>query len=266
MAQTLRDRRPLIGITGPRLQAAQIRSTPEILLGADVDSHYTYYPTAVAAAGGLPVHLTREGDPEDLVARLDGLVIAGGQDVDPRFYGRQPTAVTSRLDPVRDRFEAALILAAIERGIPVVGICRGAQLMNVALGGTLVIDLVARQEIEHARWIYPPDLATHEVFCRVGTLAREIYGEEISVNSFHHQAIGDLGRGVAAAAVASDGTIEAIEIGGADAIGVQWHPEMLGEPDGTFEWLVSRARNMKGLLGPVERRSDEHCSQAGLPN
>jgi putative glutamine amidotransferase len=266
MAQTPDHHRPLIGITGPRLQAAQIRSTPEILLAADVDSHYAYYPTAVAAAGGLPVHLTREGDPEELIARLDGLVIAGGQDVDPRFYGRQPTAVTSRLDPVRDRFEAGLILAAIEHGVPTVGICRGAQLMNAALGGTLVIDLVAQQEIEHARWIYPPELATHEVFCRAGTLAGEIYGEEISVNSFHHQAIGELGRGVAAAATANDGTIEAIEIEGADAIGVQWHPEMLSDPDATFDWLVSRARNLKGPAGPMERRIDEHCSQAGLPN
>ena len=266
MVQTPGNHPPLIGITGPRLQASQIRSTPEILLGAEVDSHYAYYPAAVAAAGGLPVHVSREGDPRELIRRLDGLVVAGGQDVDPRFFGRQPTAVTSRLDPVRDRFEAGLILAALEAGVPLVGICRGAQLLNVALGGSLVLDLVAEQQIEHARWIYPPELATHEVFCRAGTLAREIYGEEVDVNSFHHQAIGDVGSGVAVAATAIDGTIEAIELDGADAIGVQWHPEMLADPDRTFEWLVGRSAKMEGPSRLQERRSDEYCSQAGSPN
>lgn len=237
------DRPPLIGITGPRLLAAEISTTPSILLDARVDSHYAYYPAAVAAAGGMPVHLPRDNDPRELVHRLDGLLIAGGQDVDPRSFGRQPTAITSRLDPGRDRFEADLIRAALEHGIPVLGICRGAQLLNVTMGGSLVLNLLEAQQIEHARWVYPVDHRSHLVTCLAGSAVAEIYGAETMVNSFHHQAIGDLGDRVLATAMATDGTIEAIEIEGGGAIGVQWHPEMLKEPDRIFEWLVGRSTN-----------------------
>ena len=263
MAQGRSRPGPLVGITGPRLQAAEVRSTPGILLGADIDSHYAYYPVAVARAGGMPVHLPRESDPSALVARLDALVVAGGQDVDPRSFGQQPTAMTSRLDPVRDDFEASLILAAIERDIPLLGICRGAQLLNVALGGSLVLDLVAQQEIEHARWIYPPELRTHDVVCRPGSLASAIYGEEVRVNSFHHQAIGELGTGIAVSATATDDTIEAIEVEGVRAIGVQWHPEMLADPDLIFDWLVRGSTSDETPGGRLERSIlNEHYCQA----
>jgi putative glutamine amidotransferase len=234
--------RPLIGITGARLQAAEITTTPPILLHTWVDTHYTYYPEVVARAGGLPVHLPRESDPRDLVSRLDGLIVAGGQDVDPRSYGRQPTPTNSRLDPGRDGFELGLVHAALSLEVPLLGICRGAQLMNVALGGTLVEDLVSVQEVEHTLVLYPPEARVHEVVCAPGSLVHELYGERLHVNSFHHQGIADLGRGIATSGVATDGTIEAIEVEAAAAVGVQWHPEMLpGDADPIFAWLVDRS-------------------------
>ncbi|MFN8215263.1 MAG: gamma-glutamyl-gamma-aminobutyrate hydrolase family protein [Solirubrobacterales bacterium] len=231
---------PLIGITGPRLHAAEIRTTPSILLHAWVDSHYTFYPEAVARAGGLPVHLAREANAAAVIARLDGLIVSGGHDVDPRAYGREPTATTTRLDPGRDAFELALIEAALEAGIPVLGICRGAQLMNIARGGTLHDELINVQQIEHTRIVYPPETRVHPVHCRVGSVLHGLYGEVVNVNSFHHQSIDAVGRDIEVTAVAADDTVEAIEIGSC-AVGVQWHPEMLTEPDPLFDWLVAVA-------------------------
>lgn len=241
---------PLIGITGPRIHAAEITTTPSILLHAWVDSHYTFYPQAVADAGGLPVHLAREADAAAVVARIDGLVVSGGHDVDPRVYGREPTATTTRLDPGRDAFELALIEAALEAGIPVLGICRGAQLMNIARGGTLHDELVTVQQVEHTRIVYPPETRVHPVHCSAGSVLHGLYGEVVDVNSFHHQSIDAVGRDVAVTAVAVDDTVEAIEIGGT-AVGVQWHPEMLTEPDPLFDWLVATAS-----VGFVENRED----------
>ena len=233
---------PLVGITGPRLHAAEIRTTPSILLHAWVDSHYTYYPQAVSRAGGLPVHLAREADATALVARIDALVVSGGHDVDPRVYGSEPTATTTRLDPGRDAFELELIEAALGAGIPLLGICRGAQLMNIARGGTLIDELVNVQKVEHTRIVYPPETRVHPVSCEPGSVLHGLYGEVVDVNSFHHQCIDALGRGVAITALATDGTVEAIEIeSAAGAVGVQWHPEMLAEPDPLFDWLVGAA-------------------------
>lgn len=234
------DRPPLIGITGPRLHAAEIRTTPSILLHAWVDSHYTFYPEAIARAGGLPVHLTREADPAALIGRLDALVVAGGHDVDPRVYGREPTGTTTRLDPGRDAFELALIEAALGAAIPVLGVCRGAQLLNVARGGTLHDELVEVQGVEHTRIVYPPETRVHPVSCEPGSVLHSLYGDSTDVNSFHHQSIDRLGHDVVVTAVAADGTVEAIEIPSATAgaVGVQWHPEMLEEHDPLFGWLV----------------------------
>jgi putative glutamine amidotransferase len=233
--------RPLVGITGARIHAAEIASTPGILLHAFTDAYYAMYPAAVERAGGQPVQVPRENHPAAIAGRLDALVLAGGQDVDPRLYGRRPTAASTRLDPVRDRFELELALAAIQRDIPLLGICRGAQLLNVALGGTLIDDLACEQEIEHAVVLYPPDARVHEVQLSDGSLLREICGETVSVNSFHRQGIGDLGARVHATGFAPDGVIEGIEVAGARAVGVQWHPEMLSEIDPLLIWLIDQA-------------------------
>jgi putative glutamine amidotransferase len=232
---------PLVGITGPRLHAAEIATTPPILLHAWADVHYTFYPQAVSLAGGLPVHLPREGDPAALVARLDALVVAGGQDVDPRRYGRQPTVRSTRLDPDRDEFELSVVRAALAANVPLVGVCRGAHLLNVACGGTLIDDLEAVQRIEHTLVLYPPERRVHDVRLSPGTTAHRVYGDAVRVNSFHHQATDELGDGVVPSGVAPDGVIEAIEVAGARAVGVQWHPEMLAGVDPLFRWLVSSA-------------------------
>jgi putative glutamine amidotransferase len=233
--------RPLVGITGPRIHAAEIRSTPPILWHAFMDTYFAHYAEAVTRAGALAVQLPRDNDPEELVARLDGVVIGGGQDVDPRLYGSQPTAASTRIDPVRDAFEIRLILAALDQRIPLLAVCRGAQLLNVALGGTLLEVAAESQLIEHAVVVYPPNAQVHAVEFEPGTLLAGVYGDRISVNSFHHQGIGRLGEGVCASGRAPDGMIEAIEIPGAPAVGVQWHPEMLDDADPVLDWLVENA-------------------------
>lgn len=248
-------RMPLVGITGPRLQAAEIASTPPILLHAWVDVHYAFYPQIIALAGGVPVHLPRDGDHEALIARLDAVVVAGGQDVDPRRYGRQPTIRSTRLDPDRDDFELAVVRAALAYDVPLVGVCRGAQLLNVARGGTLIDDLEGVQGIEHTLVLYPPERGVHEVRFTPGTIAHDVYGDALPVNSFHHQAIDQPGEGVVSCGHAPDGVVEAIEIAGARAVGVQWHPEMLAGVDPLFRWLVNAATVEEAPAVRLERSS-----------
>ncbi|MBB4660658.1 gamma-glutamyl-gamma-aminobutyrate hydrolase family protein [Conexibacter arvalis] len=255
VAAAARPAAPLVGITGPRLHAAEISTTPQILLHAYCDAHYVFYPQAVARAGGLPVHLPREADPEAVVARLDALVVAGGQDVDPRRYGSQPTPTSSRVDPGRDSFELALIEAALARGLPLLGICRGMQLLNVARGGTLIDDLPPVQAVEHTLVIYPPEVRVHAVELAPGTALHDIYGPRIEVNSFHHQGIGALGAGLAVAGTAPDGIVEAVELPSACAIGVQWHPEMLPGTDPLFHWLLRQATDHEARAARQERRA-----------
>jgi putative glutamine amidotransferase len=181
--------------------------------------------------------------------------VAGGQDVDPRRYGRQPTGRSTRLDPDRDEFELSVVRAALASGVPLVGVCRGAHLLNVACGGTLIDDLAAVQSIEHTLVLYPPERRVHDVRLEPGTAARAVYGDVVRVNSFHHQAVDELGDGVVASGIAPDGVIEAIEVAGARAIGVQWHPEMLAGVDPLFRWLVNTATVENARALHLERSS-----------
>src|ERR671928_85811 len=132
------DARPLIGITGTRARASRVTGMPEVLLSGIIDLHHAPYAHAVAAAGGTPVQIPREVDARALLARLDGLVLSGGDDVDPRRYGARPGTHTTHLDPDRDELELELIRVALEIDLPLLAICRGCQLLNVAHGGTLV--------------------------------------------------------------------------------------------------------------------------------
>jgi putative glutamine amidotransferase len=215
---------------------------PELLLGGIVDLHHTPYPDAIAAAGGTPVQLPREARPEELLRRLDGVVIAGGDDVDPRLYGSRPGLHTTHVDPGRDEFELALIHGALATGLPLLGICRGCQLMNVAAGGTLVEHLPLDEGEAHGQLVYPLHARVHGLRMEPGELLTNLLPGDVRVNSFHHQAVADLGGGVVPLAFAPDGVCEAIRIG-SRALGVQWHPEYLREqPDPVFEWLVEEAR------------------------
>jgi putative glutamine amidotransferase len=181
------------------------------------------YHRLVQRAGGLAALLPPDDRPSaagETVARLDGLVIAGGPDVDPARYGatRDPRTGPPALE--RDAWELALIKAALRRGTPLLGICRGMQLLNVALGGSLLQHLDGHEG--------PPGVfAEHEVTPLPGTqLARSLPGP-VQVRTFHHQAVDRLGEGLRASALAGDGTVEAVELPDADApaLGVQWHPE-----------------------------------------
>ncbi|QEC46357.1 gamma-glutamyl-gamma-aminobutyrate hydrolase family protein [Baekduia soli] len=232
----------LIGITGARARASRVMGMPELLLGGIVDLHHVPYTTAVAAAGGTPVQLTRDARPADLVRRLDGVVVAGGDDVDPRLYGSRPGLHATHIDPDRDAFELELIELALRQNTPLLGICRGCQLLNVVRGGTLVDHLPLDAGEAHGQLAYPLHARVHGLDLVRGELLEHVLPADVGVNSFHHQSVAELGRGVVPIATAPDGVCEAIRIG-SRALGVQWHPEYLREqPDPVFTWLVDAAR------------------------
>ena len=229
-------RRPLVGLTGRRARA-EVLGVPPAFHDAPVDAYLSEYAMSVARAGGLPVHVPQGADTNGLADVLDGLLLSGGDDVDPGTYGGAVMAGVGRLDPERDAFESALLVAMLERDKPVLGICRGAQLLNVVLGGDLVDDLPIGEGVSHASYAYPRAWRRHRVTFEPGSLAQEIYGNEASVNSFHHQAVRRPGVGVQVSGRADDGVVEAIEVDGGLALGVQWHPECLDD-DPAFDWLV----------------------------
>jgi putative glutamine amidotransferase len=232
--------RPLIGVTTSELRASSAGTLrrhgepphPEMALGMT-------YLRAIDAAGGMPVVLPPLGDAETLIDRLDGICLSGGPDLDPVAYGapsRHPELGPT--EPELDAFELALARAADARGLPILGICRGAQALNVARGGTLHQHLPAHRQTE------PATAATHSVHVDEGTRLAGLVGTRpLRVNSFHHQAVDRLGRGLRAVAHAADGTIEAIEAPGPGfVLGVQWHAEgLVHEPRHfvLFEALVA---------------------------
>ena len=200
----------------------------------------------MAACGGLPVELARDADVEGVVARIDGLVLTGGADVDPAVYGQAPDVNLGTIEPARDSWELALLAAAEHRDLPVLCVCRGAQLLNVAKGGTL------RQHVDVAdgdgrpRFDEDGRSVAHGVELADGSLARSLYGEHLDVNSLHHQVI-DQVRGLGHRPVARRcGRGRRAE--GHDVLGVQWHPELLGRPDPAFTWLVESARRRLASL------------------
>ena len=218
------------------------------------------YLSAVERAGGLAVMLPpdrAEGeDPSQLLELIDGLVLAGGADIDPASYGQEAHANTTDTVPERDAFEIALTRAAIERDMPLLGICRGMQLLNVACGGTLVQHLPEHfGHHEHRRVVGSFDGADHDVELRDGTLAMRVVGERRhATKSHHHQGIDRLGEGLEVSGVsAMDGLPEAIELTGARfVLGVQWHPEA-DETSSVVGALVAAAeeaaRGVPGVRG-----------------
>ncbi|MEU0107453.1 gamma-glutamyl-gamma-aminobutyrate hydrolase family protein [Streptomyces sp. NPDC006251] len=195
------------------------------------------YPRLVQRAGGLAAMLPPDA-PEravETVARLDALVIAGGPDVEPVRYGAEREPRTGPPAPERDAWELALIDAALAAGVPLLGICRGMQLLNVALGGTLVQHLDGHAEVVGV-------FGGHPVKPVPGTRYAAIVPEETSVPTYHHQAVDRLGEGLLPSAYAADGTVEALELpsGQGWVLGVQWHPEM-GEDVRVMRALVEAA-------------------------
>jgi putative glutamine amidotransferase len=236
-------RRPLIGISGRRWPASRLAEYfPSSLHDAELDVHFTEYATAVAGAGGLPISLTRDAEVDDVVSRLDGVVISGGADVDPTFYGEAPEDGLGSIEPDRDAWELAVIQSALRQRVPLLGICRGAQLMNVAFGGTLVQHVGRDEGAGHPRFEEDRSIAAHPIMTVPGSLAASLYGPTAQVNSLHHQTLGRVGDGLVASGHADDGVIETVEVPGCAVFGVQWHPEMMkDQPDPALVWLVKSA-------------------------
>jgi putative glutamine amidotransferase len=231
---------PMIGITGQYRYGHEVGRLPAFVGQEPIEVFLSPYIRSVSAAGGTPVLLTREADAESVVERLDGLVLAGGEDVDPRRYGGVPTEFATVLDPGRDAFEVALFEAALAKGIPVLGICRGCQLINVARGGTLISHLSASTGQAHSFYGYPGSHRPQTVEVAEDSKLAKLLGRRVQVNSYHHQAVLTAGEGVVATAHALDGVVEGIEIPGTDVVAVQWHPEMFGG-DPLFDWIVETA-------------------------
>ena len=221
------ESRPTIGIcTALEVASWGLWNRPAALLSYE-------YITAIQAAGGLALMIAPdahiEEDPDEVLDRIDGLILAGGADIDPSAYGAEPHPATVNTVPARDRSEIALARAAIERDMPVLGICRGMQLINVALGGTLrqhVPDEVGHQE--HRRNPGSFEHSDHDVRLLAGSLAARAAGEELhGTKSHHHQAVDRLGEGLVQTGTSVlDELPEAIEAPACRfVLGVQWHPE-----------------------------------------
>lgn len=237
-------RSPLIGVT-TSISVGKNLKRPE---HAFVNSSYLL---AIQQAGGVPLPLPPQlGDRalEELASRLDGLLLTGGGDMDPGVFGESRHPTVYDVSPARDRLETTLARQCMSEGKPIFAICRGIQVLNVALGGSLYQDvasdpgtLIQHQQDNDGR---PRDEPTHSVKMAPGSLLARVLGnEELQVNSLHHQAVKALGKGLVASAHAPDQIIEGIELEDAGAtrfvLGVQWHPEELVSKDSAARNLFS---------------------------
>lgn len=237
--------KPLIGIT------SSIDATDS---GAQKEFLNDSYVQAVERAGGLPVIIPNTADPAlqiEIVKRVDGVIISGGPDMDPRRYGARVSAKVSRIYPRRDAAEFSLIKYVIdETELPVLGICRGIQSINAVMGGDLIVDLPEEGYLIHGMAnIYPRTEEAHDARIEKDSKLFGILGkEELGVNSYHHQAVRTIAPGFRATAYSiPDGVIEAMEIpGDRFVVGVQWHPEEMihhEEQQELFRALVREAAN-----------------------
>lgn len=233
--------KPVVGISShPRV--VETATGPALLHTAS-----RFYVEGVERAGGIPVILPVL-DPDavaDLLPSLSGILLTGGGDVAPSRYGAMPVAETHNVDPLRDAFEISLIRAAIASDMPLLATCRGMQVLNVAMGGSLVqhVPHATGQDHDRAdRW----KEAVHQVKIEPDShLAEALGATQVAVNSIHHQAVDQAAPGTRAVAWAEDDTVEAIEVPGSPhVVAVQWHPELLEdwpEQQGLFRQLVEHA-------------------------
>ncbi len=215
------------------------------------------YINAVKQAGGLPILLPCLAGEADIGTHLDlvhGLLVAGGPDADPVFFGEEPEEGLGNVNPCMDAYEIPIIAMALKRDMPVFGICRGEQMLNIAAGGSVIQHLptTVRRVLKHQQSA-PRSYVTHSIDLAAGTLLSRILGAETTrVKSFHHQAVGRVALGFCVSAVAPDGVIEAIESTEHKfAIGVQWHPECMWDStpnfDVLFDAFVLACRNYEQL-------------------
>jgi putative glutamine amidotransferase len=205
------------------------------------------YVDAVSRAGGIPL-VAPPIDPaaaSAVIAGVRGVLVTGGEDLDPWLFGATPHRALGRVTRSRDAWEIALVKEARTRGVPVLGVCRGIQVLNVALGGTLIQDIPSQctGALAHEQAGSRSD-RTHPIACRAGSRLAELLGPSAMVNSMHHQAVDVPAPGLAVTATAPDGVVEGVEWTDDAwwAVGVQWHPEELDGADGRlFRGLVAAA-------------------------
>ncbi|MFJ9607479.1 gamma-glutamyl-gamma-aminobutyrate hydrolase family protein [Kitasatospora sp. NPDC101176] len=234
-------RRPLIGITSYQDEAAWSvwRQRASLVPQTYVDS--------VARAGGTPVLLPPQpGGVEHLLDALDGLLLAGGPDIDPARYAADADPRTGPPHHARDDWESTLLHAALSRDLPLLGVCRGMQLLNVELGGTLLQHLP-----DGSHQTVPAAFVRHRVDLTEGSRLAAVLGPVTEVSCYHHQAVDRIGAGLRVTGRSTDGTVEALELPDRHfALGVQWHPETDSYDQRIFQALVAACRSAGPVAGP----------------
>jgi putative glutamine amidotransferase len=253
MIMSAKNRRPVIGIPTQTLQSLGGVS-------AEIPPSWVMsqrYIVTLTNAGAIPwlVPLIDDDTLHGIFENLDGVFLPGGADIDPVSYGQDPHPLCDKTDRDRDRVELALAKWAMDEKKPVLGVCRGMQLINLAAGGTLYQDLAEQKHgsIKHDYFpfggqTFRRDFLAHEVEVSPGSRLAKVFGEgSLRVNSMHHQGIRDVGKGLTVSATASDGLVEGLEgDDGGYVVGVQWHPEALTDNEEAsrrlFEDFVATAR------------------------
>ncbi|ALS02869.1 glutamine amidotransferase [Enterococcus silesiacus] len=236
-------KRPIIGIAANEIEDAGAK-----LYHLPISYTPCGYVKAVQSAGGLPLVLP-VGSPElakAYITQIDKLILAGGQNVSPTLYGETIQVEEAELSNERDQFELTLIEEAIAQGKPIFAVCRGLQLVNVALGGSLYQDIscLNQQKIAHMQVPVSREIPTHQIQTEADSILRDIYGEATTVNSFHFQAVKKLAKELRVTALSEDGIIEGVESNDPSLVflGVQWHPdfayEYLEQEMAVFHYVV----------------------------
>lgn len=240
--------KPIIGIAG-----SEIRDAEGPFYGYRRSYVNEDYVDSVVQNGGIPYIIPFTANDEVVIGQIEhvqGLILSGGHDIDPHLYGEELQPNIGEIWPARDHFDMLLLKIAEEKGLPILGVCRGAQLINVAHGGNLYQDAGYRKEktLKHNQG-HTPDLPTHGVKLKEGSLlARTIGKTEFLVNSFHHQLIKDVAPDLREVATATDGVPEGLENDQGNILAVQWHPEMLHKNPNTpymnnlFKFVVENAK------------------------
>ena len=222
----MKNVKPVVGVSG-----SQIIEQDGIYSGYKLNYISYDYTEAVEDNGGVPYIipiLKNEENIRQALQGIDGLILSGGHDINPLLWGDEPKKYIGKLLPERDEFDLTLFREARKLNIPILGICRGHQLINIALGGSLYqdVDDEVKDSINHVQKSYYSN-ATHTVSIHEESFLYDILGKESTINSFHHLAVKDLGKGLKVSAIAKDGVIEGIQSEDGNIIGIQWHPEMM---------------------------------------